>query len=374
MTGPRRGLAALLAGGTVALTISLAPAPTGAQAALCNGLPATIVGSSGDDRIEGTPDRDVIVAGEGRDVIFGREGNDVICGGPGPDVIKGGRGNDVLIGGGGNDRLIGGIGRDTLDAGNGKDRLFAGGGNDTLKGGSSSDLLSGENGTDVCNLDASDRYRGCERGDVHVLAGTGSGFFAFSIPPSIAFSSSGTPADPVRSFTGRIDAGASSSFSVSLGGATGLGGDAATYEVEGSRNLIARTDGAGISSVTIDGLGSDDAWELTMFGSDLIETVPGDGIVEGTGAGVFRLGVMQSGTLLDVGVSGNDEPTNVSVVLLGPTSAPRVLVSDRFESSQLFLAFTGEVPPGSWTHLAVQASGAVSLVDLVDFVATFTAQ
>lgn len=374
MSTPRPLLSALVALGTVALAISSTPTATGAQATLCNGLPATIVGTPGDDRIEGTPGQDVIVAGEGRDVVFGREGNDVICGGPGPDVIKGGRGNDVMIGGGGNDRLIGGIGKDTLDGGNGKDRLFAGGGNDSLKGGSRSDLLSGENGVDACNLDGSDRYRGCERGDVHVLRGTGSGFFAFSVPVSIAFNSTANPAGAVRHYTGRIDASAPGSFSVSLGGAGDLGGGAATYEVEGSRDLIVTTSGGGIESVAIDGLGPGDPWELTMHGPDLIETVPVDGIVEGTGAGVVRLGSVRSGTLLDVGVAGNDEPTDVSVVLLGPAASPRTLVSDRFESSQLFLAFTGEVPAGNWTHLAVESSGAVSLVDLVDFVVTFTAQ
>lgn len=178
-----------------------------------------------------------------------------------------------------------------------------------------------------------------------------------------------------RSFTARIDSVGTSSFSVSLGGAVGIGGGAATFEVDGTRRLIVTTPGNGaIDTVGIDGLGAGDAWELTVLGPDVIETVPGDGIVSGTGAGVFRLGPVDTGALLDVGVAGNDEPTDVVIALLGPAAPPRVLLSDRFESSQLFLAFTGEVPAGSWTHLAVESSGAVSLVDLVDFVATFTAQ
>lgn len=70
----------------------------------CAGLPATILGTRGADRIVGTPGRDVIVAGAGDDVISGRGGNDVICGGRGNDRLRGGRGKDVCRGGTGQDR------------------------------------------------------------------------------------------------------------------------------------------------------------------------------------------------------------------------------------------------------------------------------
>ena len=377
----RKLLVAMTTCATVAVTLTVVAVPSGAQVSECHGLAPTITGTPGDDRIVGTPDRDVISGLEGRDVIFGRGGNDVICGGPGPDVIKGGRGNDVMIGGGGNDRLIGGIGKDTLDAGNGKDRIFAGGGNDVLKGGSRSDLLAGDNGIDVCILDATDRFRGCERGDVHAISGTGSGNFAFAVPANLAISSwtdggqQALQAGVGRAFTARIESADTSTFSVSLNGAAGLGGGAPTFEVDGTRRLIVTTTGNGaIDSVSIDGLGPGESWELTVLGRNVIAAVPGDGIVSGAGSGVFDLGRSRTGALLDIGIAGNDEPTDVLVALLGPATPPRILLSDRFESADTFLAFTGEVPVGSWSHLAVESSGAVSLVDQVEFVATFTAQ
>jgi Ca2+-binding RTX toxin-like protein len=69
------GSAALL----VAAGLSLAAAtPAGAATPICNGEPATIVGTEGRDDIEGTSGRDVIVGLAGNDEIDGNGGNDVI--------------------------------------------------------------------------------------------------------------------------------------------------------------------------------------------------------------------------------------------------------------------------------------------------------
>ncbi|HSE82541.1 MAG TPA: hypothetical protein VLA87_12770, partial [Gaiellaceae bacterium] len=51
----------------------------------CNGIAATIVGTSGDDRIVGTDGSDVIVARGGDDVVWARGDNDLVCGGGGND-------------------------------------------------------------------------------------------------------------------------------------------------------------------------------------------------------------------------------------------------------------------------------------------------
>ena len=155
------------------------------EALFCNGLAATIVGTSGDDVLTGTAGADVIVGLGGNDTINGRGGNDTICGGSGDDVIsggsgqdllKGGRGADILKGNGGDDELRGGRGADSLEGGNGddvlkgrrgndllegnkgqdillggrgNDTLEGGGGADTLKGGQGDDLLLGQNGADL---------------------------------------------------------------------------------------------------------------------------------------------------------------------------------------------------------------------------------
>ena len=114
----------------------------------CAGKRATIVGTSGRDRLRGTRRADVIAALGGRDRVSGLRGNDVVCGGRGNDTLIGGLGKDTLIGGPGNDTLIGGAGKDTLRGERGNDLLRGGKGNDRLKGGAGRDRLRGEAGKD----------------------------------------------------------------------------------------------------------------------------------------------------------------------------------------------------------------------------------
>ncbi|MGH8502200.1 MAG: choice-of-anchor Q domain-containing protein [Gammaproteobacteria bacterium] len=111
----------------------LAAAPV--QKVFCAGLPASIVGTDGDDHIIGTPGRDVIHGLNGNDRLAGIEGDDVICGGGGDDTIYGGSGNDKLLGALGNDRLVGRDGNDVLLGSLGLDRLDGGDGRDQCDGG-----------------------------------------------------------------------------------------------------------------------------------------------------------------------------------------------------------------------------------------------
>ena len=69
----------------------------------CPGMKATIMGTGGDDELDGTGKVDVIVGLGGQDSIYGAEGDDVICGG---------RASDLLIGSSGDDRVFGGLGGD----------------------------------------------------------------------------------------------------------------------------------------------------------------------------------------------------------------------------------------------------------------------
>ena len=75
---------------------------------LCDGKPATIVGTEGDDVLRGT---------NGDDVIVGRGGDDRLMGGGGNDTLCGQRGNDALVGGSGDDVLVGGPGSDWVSYG-----------------------------------------------------------------------------------------------------------------------------------------------------------------------------------------------------------------------------------------------------------------
>ncbi len=118
------------------------PAPS-----TCLGVTATIIGTTGNDKLKGTPGDDVISAGPGNDKVNGRGGDDLICGG------------------GGNDKLNGGAGNDTVDAGPGNDKVNGKGGNDDLDGGEGYDRLDGGPG-DNDNCINGEKVKHCEREDV----------------------------------------------------------------------------------------------------------------------------------------------------------------------------------------------------------------
>jgi uncharacterized repeat protein (TIGR01451 family) len=69
-------------------------------------------GTSGNDRISGGAQGEVICGRGGKDRVAGRGGGDRLLGGAGRDVLLGGAGNELLIGGAGRDRLFGGPGMD----------------------------------------------------------------------------------------------------------------------------------------------------------------------------------------------------------------------------------------------------------------------
>jgi len=132
-----------------AATTVLGPAPT------CRGVPATIVGTGGDDAIAGTGGRDVIATLGGNDAVAALAGRDLVCGGGGNDRVAAGSAADRVFGGAGDDRLLGRAGPDVLK-GNG--------GNDVLKGNRGADRLRGGPGLDRCRGGAGvDSVRGCER-------------------------------------------------------------------------------------------------------------------------------------------------------------------------------------------------------------------
>jgi Ca2+-binding RTX toxin-like protein len=104
----------------------------------CEGVPATIVGTSGDDNLVGTEGPDVIAALAGDDEIDGTGGNDLICGQEGNDFMNGGTGNDNMFGNDGIDVMNGEAGDDTLDS---------------VDGVVNNDELDGGTGTDTCSSD-----------------------------------------------------------------------------------------------------------------------------------------------------------------------------------------------------------------------------
>lgn len=117
-----------------------------------------IISGGGNDSIGGGSGNDIVIAGSGNDVVSGGDGDDRIFGGKGADVIDGGAGNDLVSGDNGNDTVLGGAGNDTgfggkgndvVSGGDGNDSLFGGRDNDTVDGGAGNDFISGDRGSDV---------------------------------------------------------------------------------------------------------------------------------------------------------------------------------------------------------------------------------
>jgi Ca2+-binding RTX toxin-like protein len=140
------GIALVVAGSLLAL--GAAPEEDDPR---CHGRQAKIVGTDGDDKLRGTPQRDVIWGGLGDDEIVASLGNDLVCGGPGADLLHGGRGNDRVDGGAGDaDIVVGDLGDDELFGGPGNGDEVAGSlGIDIINGGpGSNDLVHGDYGYD----------------------------------------------------------------------------------------------------------------------------------------------------------------------------------------------------------------------------------
>jgi Ca2+-binding RTX toxin-like protein len=85
-------------------------------------MPDMVLGTSGDDELDG---------GTGADLIWGGGGNDVLYGdGPAPGIPGNGQGPAQYLGG--NDTLLGDDGDDRLSGGHGADVLIGGGGADVF--------------------------------------------------------------------------------------------------------------------------------------------------------------------------------------------------------------------------------------------------
>ncbi len=185
----RHASAALVGIALIFVAALLVATPRADAVRTCGGKPATISKGDGDNLIEGTTGRDVIVAGGGHDLIQGFEGRDYICGEDGNDLIQGNEGNNQFLSGGrGRDQIEGDDSDDLIRLGAGKDSGsitnhpltgpyqagaygFAGNddiagatGDDELFGDEGNDALRGGAGTDTCDAGGQpgDTEDGCE--------------------------------------------------------------------------------------------------------------------------------------------------------------------------------------------------------------------
>ncbi len=88
--------------------------------------------------------------------LIGTSGDDVIEGGDQSEILDGLGGNDVLRGNGGDDQVLGGDDDDTVSGGDGNDRIVAGDGDDIIRGGRGDDEIDGGWGNDVYFFDLGD--------------------------------------------------------------------------------------------------------------------------------------------------------------------------------------------------------------------------
>jgi Ca2+-binding RTX toxin-like protein len=274
----------------------------------CLGLPASIVGAAGDDRIVGTPGNDVIVAGQGDDDIDAGPGDDVICAGTGADQLDGRRGGDVLHGE---------LGKDQLFGGDDVDDVVGGRGADLLVGGREADALFGGLGVDVLRAGAGFDGPLIGGGDDDVIDGGRDGGTV-----SFLFASEGVIVD------------------LSLGTATGEGQDVVSgvASVIGSRfdDLIIGTDG----NNRLEGEDGDDAVQ-SLGGDDLLVGGPGNDRLEG-GDGSrdearFRTALGGVDVELTVGIaSGQGADT-----LVGVEAATGSAFGDRLEGDAAANALSG---------------------------------
>ena len=107
-----------------------------------------VLGSTGDDVLEGDGDDNQLGGQNGDDVLIGGGGNDAVGGRRGDDRLVGDQGNDRLFGWEDQDDLFGSRGDDMLRGGEDHDDLFGHRGDDTLDGEEGNDSLTGGDGHD----------------------------------------------------------------------------------------------------------------------------------------------------------------------------------------------------------------------------------
>ncbi len=113
--------------------------------------------------IDGTPGDDTLVGTAGNDTINGFGGNDRLLGKDGDDTINGDAGNDFLTGRAGDDDLFGGADDDILRGDAGADDLDGGAGTDTASYRSATALVTISGGAGTGGDAAGDTYTSIER-------------------------------------------------------------------------------------------------------------------------------------------------------------------------------------------------------------------
>ena len=154
--------------------------------------PGTIMGTDGDDVLNGTRNADIIDGGDGHDRIWGRGGDDIVCGGAGDDEVYGNFGLDVVWGDAGDDVLYGGFNADGVFGNSGSDEVRPQAGDDFGSGGAGDDILDGFYGHDVLDGGDDDDDAWGRMGRDLLLGGSGDDFLSGGRGPDEANGEQGT--------------------------------------------------------------------------------------------------------------------------------------------------------------------------------------
>ncbi|MEM8692273.1 MAG: fasciclin domain-containing protein [Pseudomonadota bacterium] len=217
-----------------------------------------VLGGDGLDRLLGEAGDDSLMGGADSDRLNGGEGDDVILGGDGGDQIFGGDGNDEIRGEGGNDNMFGMAGDDTMMGGTGADTVSGQDGNDNVSGGSLGDLLFGNTGEDFLNGGFGfDRMAGGADADTFFHLGTtdhGSDWIQdFSAEDTLFVGQAGVTADDFLIQTTHT-----------LGSGSADVEEAFITYIPTGQILFALVDGAGLDSISLRGVGQEEAFDLMV--------------------------------------------------------------------------------------------------------------
>ncbi len=223
----------------------------------CLSLPATIVGTEGDDVLVGTRGPDVMNGLGGDDVLEGGDGNDVMCGGAGDDLLEAGWGDDLMAG----DYLIGTSGDDVLR-----------GGDDILRGGPGMDFGDGDY---LQGLDGNDDLQGGD--DILEFGPGGTG----ALPPGRIFFSGG---DMLFGDNGDDHLQGGDDLLLGGSGADTWGGDqmpggAGNDVVMGGDDVL--IGGAGNDWMVGESAGGGPGNDVVVGGDDYLDGGPGDDVLAG---------------------------------------------------------------------------------------------
>ena len=176
----------LLENELVAILANVNAADLNLNASYFSYVGASIIGTDGDDVLEGTSEGDIILGGSGNDIINGGPGVDNLNGEDGNDTIDGGEGNDIINGGNNNDTIDGGSGDDTIDGGGGDDSITGGAGNDEIIGGSQQDTLNGTD-SNAAGAGEVDNLTGGSKNDLFILGDENQAYYVAAGDEDYAF-------------------------------------------------------------------------------------------------------------------------------------------------------------------------------------------